>query len=228
VSAPELRRVSRVPYKEPMGECRPAETGKWQIVKPEEAVAWLSSVTVPWWVAGGWALDLFVGKQTRDHGDLDIGVLRRDSMHLLDALSSWEVCEAKDGTLTRLGAAPRADVNSLWCRPLGTTSWTIEVLLDASDDDFWVFRRQTHIRRRLSEVIRRNPHGIPYLAPEVQLLYKARSMRPRDEADFDHIAPQLDFAARRWLRDSLLGTDPTHAWISALDDRESHWTEPSA
>jgi putative transposase len=36
------------------------------------------------------------------------------------------------------------------CRPLGATCWTIEVLLDASDHDFWVFRRQTHIRRRLS------------------------------------------------------------------------------
>jgi hypothetical protein len=193
-----------------MGGYELAVHGKWRLVEPTEAVAWLSSVPVPWWVAGGWALDLFVGKQTREHGDLDVGVLRCDSKRLLDALPSWEFFEAKDGVLSRLGAgaAPSADVNSLWCRPSGTTEWAMEVLLDASDGEFWVFRRQPHIRRPLTEIIRRHPHEIPYLAPEVQLLYKARSMRPRDRADFEQIAPRLDFAARRWLRESLLKTDP--------------------
>jgi hypothetical protein len=127
---------------------------------------------------------------------------------------------ATAGVLSPLGAgaAPRADVNTLWCRPVGTTLWTMEVLLDASDQDFWVFRRQAEIRRPFTELIRRNLEGIPYLTPEVQLLYKARSMRPRDKADFEHVAPQLDSAARAWLRNSLLKTDPAHAWTPALDD----------
>src|ERR1700733_6380598 len=186
---------------------------------PMEAFAWLCTLNVPWWVAGGWALDLFVGTQTREHEDLDVGVLRRDSMQLLDALSSWEFFEAKDGVLSRLhvGAAPNADVNSLWCRPNGADLWTIEVLLDASDLDYWIFRRNTEIRRPLIEVIRRNSDGVPYLAPEVQLLYKARSMRPKDKADFERVAPRLESAARTWLRESLLKTYPGHAWTAALD-----------
>ena len=184
-----------MPYKVPVGTYD-RSVGKWRTVMPTEAMAWLSSVTVPWWVAGGWALDLFVGTPTREHEDLDVGVLRCDSMQLL---------------------APSADVSSLWCRPNGAVLWTMEVLLDASDLDYWIFRRNTEIRRPLIEVIRRNSDGVPYLAPEVQLLYKARSMRPKDKADFECVAPRLDCAARTWLRESLLKTYPGHAWTAALD-----------
>jgi len=31
-----------------------------------------------WWVAGGWAIDLHLGHQSRAHQDIDIAVLRRD------------------------------------------------------------------------------------------------------------------------------------------------------
>jgi hypothetical protein len=186
---------------------------------PTEAAALLSSASTPWWVAGGWALDLYVGQQTREHGDLDIGIPRRHARQLIGALSSWEFFEARNGQLSRLETdrEPGPDVNSLWCRPIGEASWTMELLLDASDQGFWVYRRQAQIRRPFTEVIRRSPQAIPYLAPEVQLLYKARSTRPRDQADFDRVAPRLDSAARTWLRQSLSATDPAHAWISALE-----------
>jgi hypothetical protein len=186
---------------------------------PTEAVALLSSVSAPWWVAGGWALDLYVGERTREHGDLDIGILRCQARQLIGALAAWEFFEARNGLLSQLeaGRKPRPDVNSLWCRPIGAASWTMEVLLDASEQDFWVYRRQTKIRRPFTEVIRRSPGDIPYLAPEVQLLYKARSMRPRDQADFARVAPRLDPVARAWLRKSLSATHPAHTWISALD-----------
>src|SRR5262245_32061357 len=116
----------------------------WRAVHPSEGVVWLSSLSVPWWVAGGWALDLFAGHQSRLHGDLDIGILRRDVLQVLTALRSWECFEAKGGVLTRLqeGVVPRADVNSLWCRPAGTTPWTLELMLDESEGDRWVYRRQ--------------------------------------------------------------------------------------
>lgn len=188
-------------------------------MSPAEAAALLASVPTPWWVAGGWALDLYVGAQTREHGDLDIGILRRDARQLMSALSSWEFFEARKGVLSPLEAdrEPNRDVNSWWCRPIGAMSWAMEVLLDASDQDVWIYRRQSQIRRPLAEVIRRNPQAIPYLAPEVQLLYKARSMRPRDQADFAGVVPRLDVAARTWLRQALSAADPAHPWISLLD-----------
>lgn len=193
-------------------------TETWRSVHPRDGALCLSSLTVPWWIAGGWALDLFLGNQSRPHKDLDIGVLRRDVLEVLSALSSWEFFEAKGGVLTRLhaGETPRADVHSLWCRPVDTTLWTLQLMLDECEDERWVFRRQPQIQRSLATTVRRSSEGMPYLAPEIQLLYKTRAVRAQDQADFDRVAPRLDAAARAWLQDALARTDPNHQWLPAL------------
>jgi hypothetical protein len=154
----------------------PSALGAWQSVHPAQCADWFSAVTAPWWIAGGWALDLYAGAQSRPHGDLDVGVLRRDAREIFAALSSWEVFEVRAGMLTRLeaGGAPRTEVNTLWCRPTGASLWVI------------------------------------------QLLYKAKDPRPRDQADFDHIAPRLDPGARAWLRDAFARMNPSHAWVRDL------------
>jgi hypothetical protein len=94
-------------------------------------------------------------------------------------------------------------------------------MLDESDGERWVFRRQPKIRRPLALAVRRNFDGIPYLAPEIQLLYKAHPVRARDQADFDRVAPRLDPDGRAWLRDALAKADPDHPWLSALDSKMS-------
>jgi len=92
-------------------------------------------------------------------------------------------------------------------------------MLDDSVDDTWVYRRDPSIRRPFSTVIRRNDAALPYLAPEIQLLFKARALRPRDQLDFEVIAPILDASARDWLLDALERSEPGHTWISALRTR---------
>lgn len=195
--------------------------GRWETLRPEEGASRFASVSVPWWVAGGWALDLFLGKQTREHGDLDFGVLRSDATQLIAALPDWEIFEARNGVLHKLlpEMAPRPEVNSLWCRPAGNTSWVLEILLDSGEGGSWIFRRHPEIRRPLSEVILRSSGGIPYLAPEIQLLYKAQTPRAKDQDDFSRVAPQLDSTARRWLRNSLRTLQSTHPWLASLEDR---------
>ena len=89
-------------------------------------------------------------------------------------------------------------------------------MLDRREGEFWVFRRDPRITHPLSDAIRQNPQGIAYLAPEIQLLYKARAMRAQDQADFDQVVPHLARDARAWLRESLMRTDPEHEWISML------------
>jgi hypothetical protein len=202
--------------------------GTWRAIPPTEAAAWLAPLPVRWWFAGGWAIDLHAGAQSRSHGDLDVGILRRDVREVLAAFSSWEVYAAEAGVLTRLdaGALPRSSVNSLWCRPAGADQWLLEFLLDDAIGDEWVFRRQTDIRRQLSSIVRHTAQALPYLAPEIQLLYKSRDPRLRDEADLRFIASTLDGAARAWLSDALARTDPKHAWIDDLkssgSSRRSH------
>jgi hypothetical protein len=196
----------------------PSALGAWQSVHPSQCAEWFSSLTVRWWIAGGWAVDLHAGAQTRPHGDLDVGILRRDVREVLAALSSWEVFEVSDRAFARLavGDDPRTEVHSLWCRPMGAPLWMMQLLLDESADDFWVFRRQPDIRLPLGMAVRRNSAGLPYLSPEIQLLYKAKNPRPRDQADFDHVAPRLDQGARAWLKDALTRMDPGHAWLQKL------------
>jgi aminoglycoside-2''-adenylyltransferase len=192
----------------------------WHPLTPQEAVPLLSVLPAPWWVAGGWALDLYLGKVTRVHKDLDVGIFRKDVAIALAALPGWEFFEAKDGALTQLveGHVPRAEVNSLWCKRVNAAQWELELMLDESDGEFWVFRRDPRITRPLLSAIRRNSEGIAYLAPELQLLYKARAIRAQDQTDFAHVVPRLDRDARTWLRESLMRTEPEHAWLSALKD----------
>ena len=171
-------------------------------------------------MAGGWALDLFLG-DGRPHHDLDIGILRQDLHEVVRAFVAWEVFVAKDGALEPLqtGGRARRDVHSLWCRPNATAPWTLELMLDDSEDDMWLFRRAPQIRRPLSEIVRFSSLGIPYLAPEIQLLYKAKGLRERDAADFDRTLPRLDPGQREWLLKALLLVHPQHEWVDALSGR---------
>jgi hypothetical protein len=47
---------------------------RWDPWRPEDVARLLAGVSVPWYVAAGWALDLFRGEQTREHSDLEIAV----------------------------------------------------------------------------------------------------------------------------------------------------------
>jgi hypothetical protein len=91
----------------------------WRAETPATAATWLAGLSVPWWIAGGWTIDLFLGAQTRAHSDVDVGIRRADLAVVRAHLSTWEMFEAKDGVLTRLqeGVGARGDVHSLWCRP---------------------------------------------------------------------------------------------------------------
>jgi hypothetical protein len=106
-------------------------------------------------------------------------VLVRDLPSVLCSLSTWELFEANDGRLTRLAAecVPSLDAHSLWRRPTSADPWAIELLLDEADGETWVYRREPRIRRPMPTVVRRSSDGLPYLAPEIQLLYKSKGPR---------------------------------------------------
>ncbi len=74
------------------------------------------------------------------------------------------------------------------------------------------------IRRPVATIGEISPEGIPYLAPEIQLLYKAEGLRPKDEADFRQALPALTRERRAWLRDSLMLAHPHHPWLDQLMD----------
>jgi hypothetical protein len=198
-----------------------ADPGSWRAFRPGDARRWLEAVAVPWWIAGGWALDLFVGRETRHHADLDVGCFRADLPRLAEALGGFELHAAHDGHLTRLAPReiPGGEVHTVWCRPSGEPGWWLEIMLDEREGGDWVFRRDPGVRRPARDLVARDPAGLAYLRPEVQLLYKAKAPRPRDEEDFRTAAPLLGREARAWLGDALARTHPEHPWLAALRDR---------
>ncbi|WP_245633132.1 hypothetical protein [Luteipulveratus mongoliensis] len=61
--------------------------------------------------------------------------------------------------------------------------------------------------------------GVPYLEPHLQLLYKAKGLRRRDQEDFEVALPLLGDARRVWLADALQRALPGHPWLSTLGGR---------
>jgi hypothetical protein len=84
------------------------------------------------------------------------------------------------------------------------------------EGDTWVFRRDPRIRLPRDRVIAHTRDGIPYARPEIALLYKAKSQRPKDNADFVAALPLLDDEARAWLDESIALVHPGHHWLQTL------------
>jgi hypothetical protein len=85
-----------------------------------------------------------------------------------------------------------------------------------------VSRRHPDLRLRADAVVAQTaqshgvPRGVPYLVPHVQLLYKAKYHRPKDDADFEAAVGLMNPAQRRWLRDALQIHHPGDPWIARL------------
>ena len=84
------------------------------------------------------------------------------------------------------------------------------------DGETWICRRDASIRRPYADIIARTADGIPYLCPEVVLLFKAKGTRPKDQADFDNALPRLTDVQRMWLVHALQTVHPGHAWLARL------------
>ena len=192
--------------------------GPWRHRTPQDAAELLEGYDGPWWVAGGWAIEAFTDVP-RPHGDLDLSIPRSDVAGLFGHLSGrLDVWQADDGCLrpmlTSQDPLPPTCEN-VWLRPSGAEPWEYEAILTDVTSGAWTFKRDARISLPLEEILWTRD-GIRYLRPEVQLLHKARALRPKDQADFEACAPRLDPAPRAWLRDALSLAHPGHPWLAGL------------
>lgn len=191
--------------------------GPWEPLTPAAIGELLGRVGVPWWIAGGWALDLFLGYESRPHDDTDVLVLRPDQLTVQRALAGWDLHAADPPKTLRpwlSGEELPVGVHDVWCRPSPSAPWALQLMLAETEGDEWVYRRDRRVRRPVAALGCVSPDGLPYLAPEVQLLYKAApTPRAKDSADFAAVAPRLPADRRDWLRDALAVCAPTaHGW----------------
>lgn len=191
----------------------------------------MSSFRPTWCLCGGLAVDAWLGRQTRDHGDVDIAVFQDDLGAFFDHLAGWDLI-AHDTQVA-------GDTSEPWNgRPLvlpahihGRSPEARDSMPDRLDDpaqqgfgldiqvnersgDDWIFSRAPRISLPLHQCVGQSGWGLPTLVPEVLLFFKARDLRRRDKLDFLGLLPHLTDEQRDWLRNaiSLVG----HPWLTQL------------
>jgi hypothetical protein len=178
----------------------------------------------PWFISGGWAIDLFVGRVTRDHEDIEVGAFFSHQEELRKRLAGWELARIRndawepwaDGDPIKL---PEFQIQA---RSARRAPRVFDIFLNPLDGNDWVSRRHPDLRRPAAEIAARTaahghaPANVPYLVPEIQLLYKAKYHRPKDDGDFDAAVGTMTAAQRRWLREALEAHHPGDPWIRSL------------
>jgi hypothetical protein len=187
------------------------------MVKPDDAAALCAGLDAPWWINGGWAIEAYAAVR-RDHGDIDIGVFRRDAGAVIEHFSRrFHVWAVGDGALKPAPTA--ADLPSwasgLWIREHATAPWLLDLQLTEDRDGDWVCGRDPSIVLPLSEATWEG-RGLRYLRPELVLLFKAKHNAARDEADLVATMPWLDAAGRHHCADLIGRVHPDHPWLKLL------------
>jgi hypothetical protein len=178
----------------------------------------------PWMIAGGWAIDLFLGIVRRQHKDVDIAIFRQDQLALQEHIRGWQVYKADAGKLEPWAAGDYIEppIHTIWAwrpgRPAGDVRGQpdLEFLFDERDATHWLFRRDPRITRPLAKACLTTRAGIPFLAPEIVLLYKSKESRPEDHDDFGAVHGALNSEQRAWLSSALSRTLPDHEWLAYL------------
>lgn len=209
----------------------------WHGWTPQRVAEELSGCGAHWMVAGGWAIELFLddagSPKPREHEDLELAVPAAEFAQLRDRLArggrQWVV--AGNGRLWPLASPAFEECHQTWLWDDATEGFVVDVFREPGDGKTWVCRRDERLTLPMSRVRRISQHGIPYVAPEVVLLFKAKHLRDKDTLDFDRALPLLDAGARQWLRAALALVHPVwpegeapagaapanHPWMAQLE-----------
>ncbi|MCM3617652.1 hypothetical protein M3936_08670 [Sutcliffiella horikoshii] len=195
----------------------------WKPLSITEIQNIFSQIPVQWWIAGGWALDIYLQKITRAHVDIDIVMLRPDHLILQRHLGrDWEMFIAYKGQLIPWNKNQLLDshFDNFWVKKKDESTWAFQVMLLDTEEKDWIYKRDNTIRKPIEDIGLETLSGIPFLKPEIQLLYKGGSsvIREKDVIDLGNILHKLNASNRDWLKESLNIQYPQgHEWIELID-----------
>ncbi|MFJ5565683.1 nucleotidyltransferase domain-containing protein [Lysinibacillus xylanilyticus] len=193
----------------------------WESITVTEIYKLFSTIPIKWGIAGGWALDLHLGKQSRVHDDIDVILLREEQLTVYNHLSGdWMLYKAENGKLVHWQEGEfLKTTNDIWVTKSSSSPWAFQIMLVETEQQSWIYRREKSIRRRLEDIFLRTDDEIPYLRPEIQLLYKGGSskVREKDFQDLQIMLPYLLPEQRDWLKITLKRQFPTgHSWLDYI------------
>lgn len=175
-----------------------------------------------WCLAGGQAIERFVGRSYRGHDDLDVVVLRSQQLAVQEWFREWTLAAADPpGSLREWAMGERLTwrVHDIWARRPDAAGWELQIMIQEDDETSWFFRRDDRVHGRVDD-LSVVAGGVPCLRPDLQLLFKAKSSRPKDDLDFLQLLPALSARQRQQLWDWLDLTSPNgHPWMPALESQ---------
>jgi hypothetical protein len=203
----------------------------------------LEPLKVPWFVAGGWAIDIYLNQVTRERCDLDISVSYSDRLNAINFFlgKDWQIEGKLFGGFKTLYSPSdyNENIHYFWSFPRGAAFISefvdeggnrriaynrktqreldyIEVFFDRIEDGQFIYRREPQLKRYINEAILERD-GIKYLAPELVLLFKSNSLTEKNLQDFAIAICSLDVEAKSWLAASLLLLyGNSHIWLKQL------------
>ena len=144
-------------------------------------------------ISSGWALDLYLGRVTRVHHDVDVIVNRAEQLALQQHLSNrgWKLVTPFEGRLEPWPPymtleLPRHQVHAL------RGDEFIDFLLTPIQHQVWHYWRAPNVVQHLDRAVLQSADGIPFLAPEIVLLFKSKNTsdkkeRAQDQVDFEAV-----------------------------------------
>lgn len=193
----------------------------WEPITVTEIYKLFSTIPINWGIAGGWALDLHLGKQSRVHDDIDVIILREEQLTIYNHLSKdWMLYKAENGKLVLWQEGEfLKTTNDIWVSKSSSSPWAFQMMLVETEQQSWIYRRDKSIRREIEDIFLRTNEEIPYLRPEIQLLYKGGSanVREKDFKDLQIMLPYLLPEQIEWLKMTLEKQFPTgHSWLDYI------------
>jgi aminoglycoside-2''-adenylyltransferase len=192
---------------------------QWQPLRVDEIKQLFTKAPFAWGLAGGYAIEQFLGKSIREHGDIDIVVFRDNQIQVQRWLSDWQLYAADPpGTLRPwiTDEYLHFGIHDIWCHQTNAHSWQLQIMLAEVEDGEWFSRRNPLIRGQRDDLFA-NYKDTPCVQVEVQLLFKARGLRLKDDLDFQACLPLLSENAREWLSGQLSLSFPEgHKWLNSL------------
>lgn len=192
-------------------------------LRPVDIQALLKGAPFSWWISGGWALDLFLGKETRPHFDIDISIARRDQLTAQAFLRHWDFWSSmrlENGEIIlrhwENGEVMGKEIPGCWARETRGALWRFEFLMQEIEDRTWTFRYADVVQHEVDAIGTITGDQIPYLRPEIVLLTKALRRREVDEQDFSRVLPKLNRAQREQLLNDIRKIQPDHAWLAVI------------
>lgn len=169
-----------------------------------------------WYVAGGWAIDLFLGRVTRPHKDIDVCIARRDQFMLQETFPNCSFTYVDNAAPESGDEKPwpkskylQLPMHEIWMRGDG---YQLEFLLNEIEDGMWISRRDSAVQLPLDEAIMESATtGVRFTSPHVALYFKAKKSRDKDTADFLACREYLNPRQLAWLFEQL---GPSHPWRS--------------